>query len=116
MGAGVGAGLGTGFGGALSIGMIRGSGRRGALRGMPCSESVGVVDGNGVDPGVRAGGSVAGSAGGTDSAGVSGGKYDTVIVTVPPDAMRAPASGLCPITVFGGWNELVSRRTLACSR
>jgi len=111
----MGAGLGTGFGGALSIGMIRGSGRRGTVRGIPRAESV-AVDPGCVDTDGRAGGSVDGRAGGTDSAGVSGGKYDTVIVTVPPDAMRAPASGLCPITVFGGWNELVSRRTLACSR
>jgi hypothetical protein len=59
-----------------------------------------------------------GGAGGrvcVESAG-SGGKYETVSVTVPPEAMRVPGAGLWRSTVFGGWNELVSCRTLAESR
>jgi hypothetical protein len=46
----------------------------------------------------------------------SGGKYETVNVTVPPTKTSESGGGDCRSTVFGGWKELVSRVTVARSR
>jgi hypothetical protein len=47
---------------------------------------------------------------------LSGGKYETVTVTDSPALIEEFAAGSCRITVFGGWNELVSRVTTVLSR